>query len=213
YDLYEDPAVRERGDTDLFIEKDSRQATRDFLVSSGFTREVEEQDLPEALRSQEIWAFRSVDGPSHSIDLHWQPLNAPALDQHLNFGEMAARARPLQRLSETARAPSRSMMLLHACLHRGLHDCAPYFVGGETYFGGHRLIWLYDFLLLGRSMSNEDWNAFAEMAVEKRIADVCMDGLAAAENRLGSFCPAFVRDHLKKGATSSYFRSGQLGRA
>lgn len=213
YDLYADPAVRERGDTDLLIEKGSRRATREFLASSGFISEAEGQNLPEAVRSQEIWTFRSTDGTSHSIDLHWQPLNAPALDQLLNFGQMTARARPLQRLSETARAPSRPMMLLHACLHRGLHDCAPYFVGGETYFGGNRLIWLYDFVLLGRAMSHEDWNDFSEMAVNKRIADVCLDGLGAAESRLGSFCPAFVRDELSSTTTSTYFRSGQLGRA
>lgn len=213
YDLYRNPAARERGDTDLLVDKQDRHAARRVLAICAFEREVETQELPDALRSQEIWTFTSDDGTSHSIDLHWQPLNAPALDRHLTFGEMTAGVRPLQRLSEAARVPSRPMMLLHACLHRGLHDCAPYFVGRETYFGGNRLIWLHDLVLLGRAMSDDDWNDFCRMAVDKRVADVCADGLSAAEFRLGCFCPAFVRDELGSGEAGAYFRSGQFGRA
>jgi hypothetical protein len=109
--------------------------------------------------------------------------------------------------------PARAIMLLHACLHRGLHDCAPYFVGERTYFGGNRLIWLYDLVLLGRAMSDTEWRGFCRMTVDKRVSDVCLDGLAAAEARFGSFCPDFVRDELGPAKSGSYFRSGQFGRA
>lgn len=211
YDVYDNPAVRERGDTDLLVEKDSREAARRVLAARGFARENPE--LPDALRSQEIWVIRSDDGTSHSIDLHWQPLNAPALDRHLSFEEMAGEARPLPRLSEAARAPSRPMMLFHACLHRALHDCAPYFVGSKTYFGGNRLIWLYDLALLGKALSDAEWRAFCRMAAGKRVASVCLEGLSQAESSLGSFCPAFVRDDLRNADSGSYFRSGQFGRA
>ena len=213
YDLYDNPAVRSRGDTDLLVTNAEREAARKILTESGFVRDNEDHDLPEALRSQEIWTLRSDDGTNHSIDLHWQPLNAPALEQHLSFGEMAAGALPLRRLCSVARAPSRSMMLLHACLHRGLHDCAPYFVGSRTYFGGNRLIWLYDLLLLGRTMSDLDWRFFCRMAVDKRVADVCLDGLNAAEIRLGPFCPSFMKEELGSAVSGTYFRSGQFGRA
>jgi hypothetical protein len=213
YDLYQNPAARERGDTDLLVPKDKRDAAREILNESGFRREIEDQDLPEALRSQEPWSFTSEDASIHSIDLHWQPLNTPALDARLTFDEMAMGCRALPRLSGAAIAPSRLMMLLHACLHRGLHDCSPYFVGGRTYFGGNRLIWLYDLVLLGRVMSEAEWREFCRMAVEKRMAAVCLDGLAAAESFFGFFCPDSVREALGSAKPGSYFSSGQFGRA
>jgi hypothetical protein len=213
YDLYDNPAARERGDTDLLVPKEKRNAVREILKQIGFTREIEDQDLPEALRSQEPWTFTAEDASSHSIDLHWQPLNAPALDRHLSFGEMEEGSRPLPRLSGAAVAPVRAIMLLHACLHRGLHDCAPYFVGDRTYFGGNRLIWLYDLVLLGRAMSDLEWRDFSRMVLRKRVANVCLDGLAAAESRFGAFCPAFVREELGSAKSGSYFQSGQFGRA
>jgi putative nucleotidyltransferase-like protein len=213
YDLYDSPAIRERGDTDLLVAKGSREAARKVLADCEFARSLEGQDLPDTLRSQEVWTLTSDDGTSHSIDLHWQPLNAPALDRQLSFGEMTRSARALPRLSEAAKAPSRTVMLLHACLHRGLHECAPYFVGGETYYGGNRLIWLYDLVLLGRAMTDADWRDFCQMAVDKRVADICVEGLSAAESRLGRFCPPFVHEELGSAKSGFYFRSGQFGRA
>jgi hypothetical protein len=213
YDLYQNPAARERGDTDLLVPKDKRDAARETLNESGFRRDIEAHDLPEAVRSQEPWSFTSEDATIHSIDLHWQPLNTPALDARLSFDEMASGCRALPRLSAAAIAPSRLMMLLHACLHRGLHDCSPYFVGGRTYFGGNRLIWLYDLALLGRAMSASEWRDFCRTAVEKRVAAVCLEGLAAAESCFGAFCPDSVREKLRSAKPGSYFRSGQFGRA
>ncbi len=213
YDLYENPAERERGDTDLLVSGEKRDAARDLLKESGFRREIEGQDLPEALRSQEPWSFTSQDGFEHSLDLHWEPLNAPALHRLLAFNEMAADSRPLPRLSEIAMAPRRAVMLLHACLHRGMHDCAPYFVGDRTYFGGNRLIWIYDIALLGGALSDREWRLFSRMATEKRLADVCLEGLDEAQHSLGAIPPSFVRDELARARSGGYFRSGQLGRA
>ena len=213
YDLYENPAERERGDTDLLVPKDKRDAARNLLMESGFRRAIEDQDLPETLRSQEPWSFTSQDGFEHSLDLHWQPLNAPALHHLLAFSEMATESRPLPRLSDTAMAPTRAVMLLHACLHRGMHDCAPYFVGERTYFGGNRLIWIYDIALLGGALSDREWRLFSRMATEKRLADVCLEGLDEAQNSLGAIPPSFVRDELARARSGGYFRSGQLGRA
>lgn len=213
YDVYENPATRERGDTDLLIPSHKRNTAREALNETGFTRTIEGQELPEELRSQEPWSFTSEDGFEHSLDLHWEPLNAPALHELLTFDEMAAGSRPLPRLSGNAIAPSLPIMLLHACLHRGMHDCAPYFVGQRTYFGGNRLIWLHDLFLLGRAMTDREWSKFCRMAIEKGMADVCLDGLTEAEERFDLFCPVPIREQLGGGMPSSYFRSAQFGRA
>jgi len=213
YDLYENPAMRERGDTDLLVPRDKRDIARNALKESGFTRAIEGQELPEALRSQEPWSLTSEDGFEHSLDLHWEALNAPALHNLLTFQEMALDSHPLHRLSGKGFAPGRASMLLHACLHRGMHDCAPYFVGERTYFGGNRLIWLHDLFLLGRAMTDGEWSKFCGMATEKGMADVCLNGLTAAEERFDLFCPVPIREQLGGGMPSSYFSSAQFGRA
>ena len=213
YDLYDIPGSRARGDTDLLVGKDSIRLARAVLEECGFILDSEAQDLPEGLRSQEVWLFTSEDGTEHSIDLHWQPLNTPALDRVLTFAEMAADRRSLQRLSDAAMAPSRPMLLFHACLHRGLHDCSPYFVGGRAYFGGNRLIWLYDIALLGRALSEDEWLGFVRVAMGKQMADICLQGLIAAADRLGPLFPPVVGDALNRAKSGTYFRSGQFGRA
>jgi hypothetical protein len=213
YDVYDRPASRRRGDTDLLVAPDGRASARKILHDCGFNRELEEQDMPEALRSQEGWTCNSQDGTSHSIDLHWQPLNTPALGRTLKFEEMTSESRHLPKLCEAALAPSRPLLLFHACLHRGLHNCSPYFVGGRTYFGGNRLIWLDDLVLLGKALSDAEWSHFSRIAVDKRMGDVCLEGLEAAESRFGRFVPPIVRHELSAAPPGSYFRSGQFGRA
>jgi hypothetical protein len=213
YDLYDSPASRARGDTDLLIGKDSIVPARAVLEECGFGLDQGGQDLSEKLRLQEIWLFTSEDGTRHSIDLHWQPLNTPALERILIFAEVAADSRNLPRLSDTAVAPSRPTLLFHTCLHRGLHDCSPFFVGGRTYFGGNRLIWLYDIALLSRALSDDEWHTFECTAVDKQMSGICLQGLIAAEERLGPVFPSFVREALSRARSGRYFRSGQFGRA
>ena len=133
YDLYPNPALRARGDTDLLVRGADVEAAREVLRDTGLRRQFLAEDLPEGLRAQESWVFAASDGSTHVLDLHWHVLNAPALYEAFDFEVLWRTKRPLKRLGEAAFAPSRPMMLAHACVHRAFHECAPYFVGGRTY--------------------------------------------------------------------------------
>ena len=214
YDIYDTPAERARGDSDLLIDERHVNRARELLRVAGFASRGEGAFLPPALRSQESWSKRTSDGLLHCIDLHWRPLNSPALDKIFTADEWFANARPLPRLSDEAMAAGRPQMLLHACLHRSLHECAPYQVGQVTHFGGNRLIWLWDIRLLGRSMSDLEWRQFCGLARAKGVGVACRDGLQAAGDRLGPSAPDWVLDELDSGpASTAYLSGGQLRRA
>ena len=213
YDLYASPAERARGDSDLLIHDRDLDRARLLLREAGFDPPEDGAFLPPSLRSQESWTSEAGDGSRHCVDLHWRPLNSPALDALFPTGEWFQGARSLPRLSGAALAPSRPLMLLHACLHRSMHDCSPYQVGNETYFGGDRLIWLYDIWLLCSALSDKEWRRFCGFAQEKGVANACEDGLEAATRHLGLVVPEWVRGALRTGPSSAYFGGGQLKRA
>ena len=213
YDLYDDPAQRTRADSDLLVHEKNVPRARSLLQAAGFTAPIDGAFLPPSLRSQESWLLRSGDGLEHWIDLHWRPLNSPALDRIFSVEDWFARARPLPRLSDAAFAAERPRMLLHACLHRSMHDCAPYMVGGATHFGGNRFVWLWDIVLLGRAMTQREWRRFCQLARDHRVADACSAGLAAAADHFGPIGPLWVEEQLISSRPSLYFSGGQLRRA
>lgn len=76
YDLYDEPAARARGDSDVLVALDDLPAARRVLGSIGFARGADQ--LPaDDLALQEIWSLAGEGGLQHHIDLHWQLLNAP----------------------------------------------------------------------------------------------------------------------------------------
>ena len=102
YDLYETPATRARGDTDILVERGDLARTRQTLAGIGFHLRQDYTGRTDDLRLQETWRFTSADGTSHDIDLHWQAMNSMALRNTLSFADCAANARPLPRLSDKA---------------------------------------------------------------------------------------------------------------
>jgi hypothetical protein len=212
YDLYDRPGDRVRGDTDLLVRAIDIPRVRDALRSGGF-RNDGPSELPEELGGQESWTHVATDGSRHVIDLHWHTLNAPALQSTFTFDHLWSERRALTTLSNAAYAPRRSMMLAHACVHRALHDCAPYFVGDDTYFGGDRLIWVWDIALLAQSLSRADWEELVSFAEPRELGRAIVEGLAAAQALCGAVCPTDIEERLRKSGSSRYLRSGQFGRA
>ena len=212
YDLYTVPATRTRGDTDLLIDPRDVGNARAVLETLGFQRMADIADDPDGYALQEVWSFET----SHSVDLHWQILNSPALRDVLPLGAAFAERIALPALSPHAFAMERVAMLIHACIHRSMHFTAPYFVDGREYFGGDRLIWLYDIHLLARTLSPSEWIRLRDMAETKGLAAVCLDGLLAAQHFLATPLPHEIVTRLSraKGDSSpAFLRSRQLGRA
>lgn len=214
YDLYPEPALRPRGDSDLLIHPADRAQARAVLRAQGFTAFLQ-QDAPAGM-TQEIWRKTAPDGSSHEIDLHWQAFNGPALARMIPLEEAFAEAVPLARLAPVARGLPRDHGLLHACLHRAQHILSPYFVDGVAHYGGDRLIWLCDIDLLARALTPEQWDRLSERARQRGVAPVCHAALAEAVRLLGTPVPPAVMESLgtaPAGAATEYLlhrnRSGR----
>lgn len=196
YDLYEEPSLRPRGDTDLLIAPADLQRTRAILEAQGFVAFYDQAAEADAGRSQEPWTFPAPGGSSHDVDLHWQPLNGPSLEAVLPTAEALAGAVPLPRLCPEALALSHPHSLLHACVHRARHILSPYFSGGVAHYGGDRLIWLCDIDLLVKAMSPQDWEIVLDRAETAGIGPVCHGALADAGRLLGTTPPEAVLERL-----------------
>ena len=218
YDLYQSPATRARGDSDLLIAPADLERTRSIIQQLGYSRGALDHGAADSRSSQEEWNIVCDGRIHHQIDLHWQLFNAMALKDVLPFLECSDNAMALPRLSETALAMSRVHTLLHTCVHRAMHFTAPYFTDGVAYYGGDRLIWANDIDLLVSALSDAEWTSFCKLAQEKGISAVCLDGLMMAQRFLGTDVPDSVRQHLSAApgdmpASTYLLQSRQSGRA
>ena len=216
YDLYETPANRSRGDSDLLVAATDVSRARTVLEALGYRPGQAGGSDPMAL--QEAWTLTCDDGTRHPIDLHSQVMNAPALQDALPFAECSADSLALPRLSSSARGLDRARALIHTCMHRSMHVTAPYFVDGQTYYGADRLIWIHDVHLLASALSPEDWRRFCALCRKYGAAAVCLDGLRAAQRSLATDIPAAVCAELGRAprnekASRYLLHSRQLGRA
>lgn len=194
YLAYPNPATRARGDSDLLVEPAKLDAARERLAALGFERSGAID--PTAL--QEGWSKQGRDGIAHPIDLHWQPLNAPALKDVLGWADCSTGSLPLPRLGGGARCPRRAVLLIHACIHRGMHVTAPYIVAGIAHYGGDRLIWAQDIKLLAEGLAPDDWREVVDLASARGAARICRAGLAAASRQLEAAIPDWVFDGLER---------------
>ncbi|MBP1804830.1 nucleotidyltransferase family protein [Rubellimicrobium aerolatum] len=189
YDLYDPPAQRPRGDSDLLVPPENLDAARAVLEAQGFAHYYDDPSAEDGTRLQEAWRRTTPDGLPHEIDLHWRTLNARALMHLFPFDAAWARARPLPRLAPQARGLPLDLALLLACAHRAQHLVNPYFANGRAYHEGDRLIWLRNIDLIARALDAEGWAAFEAATLEGGLAPVALEGLRSAAARLGTPLP------------------------
>ena len=217
YDLYDNPATRARGDTDLLVAAEDAPAARAVLAGLGYVKGIL-GGVTDAFALQQPWSLAVPDGGHHSIDLHWQVMNAPSLRDLLPFTECAADAKPLPRLSPEAKTMDRVRLLIHTCLHRAMHRNTPYFIGRQAFYDSGRLIWSYDIHLLVQALDDAEWSRMCDLAARMGVSRVCLDGLKAASAALGTALPASAIGRLQGALgtdrNSLYFvRSRALARA
>lgn len=218
YDLYPVPATRSRGDSDILIAPDDLGQARAILRRLGFRGQAPEHGAIDDFALQEVWSHIGDNRMEHHVDLHWQLLNAPALRNILPFSECTSELVALPRLSPHAWSMDRVRTLVHTCIHRTMHITAPYFVDGLTYHGGNRLIWIQDIHLLAEALTDAQWADFFVLVRHKGVAAVCLDGLVAAQQLLGTRLPHRIGEQLASGprsarASNYLLGSRQLGRA
>ncbi len=193
YCVYDNAAMRRRGDTDLLVQGNDLAATRSVLRAAGWTRR---QD-PHGLFFQETWLFDTGFGMIHAIDLHWQPNDSPALQQVLRIAEYFAEAHDLPRLAPWAKAPPHVLTFVQGAINQAWHNAKGYFVGEERVMGGHRLIWSLDNHLLAQQFDAIDWARLTDIAISRDFAGIVLPALEAAQRDLAAEIPQDVLQALR----------------
>ncbi|HHH30149.1 MAG TPA: hypothetical protein ENK57_17650, partial [Polyangiaceae bacterium] len=206
YTVYQEPSTRERGDCDLLIRDDDREATAQVLGSLGYE--------PLSSAGGEVATYQQTyESPVHSVDVHWKLSNAQLFAAGLSYDELDARGIEVPALGPHARALCAPNALVHALLHRVTHVNAPYYVDGIAYHEEDRLIWLYDIHLLARRLDAAGWRDVVALARRHRWRAVCLDGLMAARAALGTSIPDAVLEALDGTGhhepSASYLRRGR----
>lgn len=216
YGLYPAPAQRSRGDTDLLVAPADLDRARAVLTAEGFFSDELMAEVGAALERQESWVFTSADGSRHEVDLHVDVFSSPALMPVLEGTTALECAIPLPALSPFARALPLPLALLQSCLHRAQHVVSPYFVGGQSHYGGDRLIWLMDIDQAMRAMTPSQCDTFLQAALKAGVGQICAAALHSASEILEAPFPTKLVLALEGGAVGPAARyltkSRSLGR-
>ena len=203
YTAYPQPWLRPRTDTDLLVGAEDAPAASHALSGLGYER-------TDAITSGTLvshqWAFERHDahGVRHVLDLYWKIVNPHMLADALTFDDLWAGSSVVHSLGNAAHAPAPGRSLALACIHRAAH-----------HHGHERLVWLYDIHLLASPFGEADWEAFGELAVSRGVAAICLDGLQAAGDALGTVVPAPLAARLGAAAArepARRFVTGALNR-
>ena len=194
YTLYPEPALRQRSDTDMLIRQVDRGALSQVLARLGYLRRKGVEG--EFVSSQSTFSRSDPLGISHDLDVHWRTSNVHLFGAALSYDELANHAIPVSPLGSHARTLRPIDALMLASMHRLGHQQSPYYVDGEAHYDSNRLIWLYDICLLSRSLSDAQWENFIQLAREKGLQEVCLDGLRTATKVFGTLAPGHALQRL-----------------
>ena len=180
YSVYDDPAERRRGDSDLLVRAADRGTAIQILKEEGWYR----KDDPHGLYFQEGWLNASAGQFVHAIDLHWEPSDRPILQRILTSDQFFRHKRPLARLSESAAMSDPALTMIHCAINQKWHSVYGYFTEEGRIFGPRRLMWSVDFDLLSRQMSAEDWARLTELAGSRGVGPLIAEALRGAREDL-----------------------------
>lgn len=183
YSVYDQPALRSRGDSDIVVAPADLPKAREALIAAGFVPLVADKGDDEY---QEDWTWSQGNGQTHNLDLHWASFNSPVLARTLPAQRLLDDAVPLPAIGPTAMRVSDPDALLHACLHRMHHAQSPYYIDGMTYYSEDRLIWLLDIDLLVRRLDPAGTASFVAMAQDSGTGNICAHCLQNAHDRLNT---------------------------
>ena len=193
HQLYENPALRVRCDTDLLVQPEDRRRTANLLRSLGFSQRGE-LDV-ELISYQCMFEMQDEAGIDHTVDLHWQVNNFQHFARVLSFEELDGRAVAVPELGPHARTLDPVHAMLLACMHRTGHQH-----GTQT--RDERLLWLVDIHRMAQRLSPAQWDALGKLCRENDLSAVVLEALENAVKRLQTSLPRGVIDRLAAEAAS-----------
>ena len=169
---YPAPHVRVRADTDLLVPATEVPALEDVLGGLGYVRPPETSGRLVSYQSH----YHKVDryGVAHAFDVHWKVSNVQALAHRLTWPELWQSRIPLDVLGPSAFTVVDVHALLLALLHRAGHHP-----------GSRNLLWMYDLHLLASRLSGAEMSQLQEIAGDRGLGHVAVDGLALAREWFG----------------------------
>ncbi|HUE89814.1 MAG TPA: nucleotidyltransferase family protein [Vicinamibacterales bacterium] len=176
YSLYNVPASRPRIDTDLLIQREDVGKVRRVLAALDYTAPTHCDG--ELLFCQFPLTKTDAFGLAHTLDFHWKISTQSVFANVMGFDEIAAVANELPALGRHARTAGPLHALLLACIHPVMH-----------HRNAESLIWTYDVHLLASRLSVREFDAFAELAIARRVSAICAHQLGRARAWLGTRVP------------------------
>lgn len=173
YSMYDQPAERPRGDTDLLIRRAELDRVRRTLAALEYEPTLYCDG--ELLFGQLEMARRDAFGLVHALDVHWTISTQTLFASLLTFDELAADAVAVPALGPNARTAGPVHALLLACVHPVMH---------------HRNEqvpeWTRDVHLLASRLSEAELDRFVALALDKRVGAIAARQLAVARQRFGT---------------------------
>lgn len=163
--VYRESWQRTRDDTDLLVKAEDRARVTAVLSRIGYRPQAVQTGA--AVLGQTLFDREGSAGTA--LDVHWRLSQPAAASAVFDAGELLARGVPIPALGPAARGPSRIDALAIACLHQAAHHP-----------GLPLLIWSYDVHLLLSGFEPGEVDAFAALALARRISAVSAAAIARA---------------------------------
>lgn len=196
--LYASPHLRPSNDIDmLFASHADALRAAEALAPLGYR-------LPNRHIAGDLYVHELLAVNTHlgmEFDMHWRLANTALFSERLRWEDVRAQAFVVPALGSDALVLAPVHALMHACIHRACN----HLIRREN-----SLYWLYDIHLLALRLSQEEWSRFTLLAVERRLADPCLDALDACVARLGTILPEHVNAQLASAAKHESLRSARL---
>jgi hypothetical protein len=183
YSVYDDPALRRRGDTDIYIPGPARKQARKVLRACGFRPAGDTKAL------QESWVADTAIGFAPAVDIHWRINASSAVSQMLEGALRLDQAIALDRLSARAIGIGPVDNLILIAINRSAHGQFGYHVGDDLLFDTDRLIWALDVHLLASAFGAQEWDALTERVARTGTGPMVEGMLAFAMRVFGTAVP------------------------
>lgn len=152
YTHYQDPSLRPRVDSDIFILQSDKQKLFSTLKEHGYTLEPNQQDL-----LGQISFSKKINQLTVIYDIHWDLFAQQTLKSLFNFEELWSTRKRLSHVPGfTVSAPA---ALCLACLHWVAH-----------HHSSEEAFWSTDIQLLSANHSTDWWSSFKKLCDDKKIS-------------------------------------------
>jgi hypothetical protein len=191
YQIYPEPWLRPRLDTDVLFPSEDSNRIIEGLTSLGYQRSAGPKEI---IRKQFTFTSPAVKGLfPHHFDLHTEVLNPRFFRELWSFAELEERSEVLPGSNVKTFGYEDAIAL--AALHRVVH-----------HHNDESPLWLYDIHLLAKKLGEEGLHSAIERAAKGGYQKILITSLRQASELFGNALPpSVVALRVRKGEASALF--------